>query len=236
MKNLIHYSTFLLIFLFISNSVYSQQDAKQKGLQSINENAVKAQLEFLASDWTEGRATGEKGAFLAADYLASMLQFMNVKAAGDQEMTNPTREEYFKGVRPQEYTSYFQNIYMSKNLESNTAMTIKLSNQELTFNEGSDFLVSSYPHATKITAEIVFVGYGFIDEENNYDDFKGVDVKNKIIIRMAGYPGHKDVSSKAYKTFHKNDRYFNYYLSRNKNKHALEQGAVGVIEISEENI
>ena len=238
MKNLRYYSTFLLCFLFISNAVYSQQGAIQKGLQSINEEAIKAQLEFLASDWTEGRATGEKGAFLAADYLASMLRFMNVNAAGDKEMTSPTREEYFKGIRPEEYTSYFQNIYMTKFLESSTRLTVKSTekNQEIVFKDGTDFYTNSIPYSTAVSAKVVFVGYGFVDEENNYNDFKGVNVKNKIIIRLAGYPGHNDVNSKAYKTFHKNDRYFKYYLSRNKNKYALEQGAIGVIEISEGNL
>jgi len=238
MKNLLYYSTFLLCFLFISNAVYSQQDAIEKGLQSINEEAVKAQLEFLASDWTEGRATGEKGAYLAADYLASMLRFMNVKAAGDKEMTNPTREQYFKGIRAQEYTSYFQNIYMTKFLESSSTLTVKSTekNQEIIFKDGIDFYTNSVPYSTTVSAEAVFVGYGFVDEENNYNDFKGVNVKNKIIIRLAGYPGHKDKNSRAYKTFHKNDRYFKYYLNRNKNKYALEQGAVGVIEISEANL
>lgn len=237
MKTSIQLLAFIFLFSLISNTVFSQQDAIQNGLQSINEDAVKAQLEFLASDWTEGRATGEKGAFLAADYLASMLQFMGINPAGDKEMTRPTREEYFKGIRPQEYTSYFQNIYMTKFLESKTLLTLKSSktSQELIFNEGTDFVAYSYPYHTHFSAEVVFVGYGFVDEENNYNDFKGVDVKNKMIIRLEGYPGHQDINSKAYETFHQNNRYFNYYLKRTKNKIALEQGAIGVIEVSEEN-
>ncbi len=225
-----------ICLLFFSNSLFAQDPSLQKGLDAIDKESVKAQLEFLASDWTEGRATGEKGAFLAADYLASMLQFINIKPAGDQEMTNPTREQYFKGMRPEQYTSYFQNIYMSKILESNTSLALKSTkkNNVITFKGGIDFYASSYPYNTAFSAEVVFVGYGFVDEENNYDDFKGVDVKNKIIIRLSGYPGHKDVNSKAYKKFHKNDRYFKYYLNRNKNKIALEKGAIGVIEVPEE--
>lgn len=76
-----------IAFLFFSvttYSVFSQTDAKQKGLEAITMESVKAQLEFLASNWTEGRATGTKGEFIAGDYLASMLQFNGIKPAGDK--------------------------------------------------------------------------------------------------------------------------------------------------------
>ena len=52
--------------LFITLSVYTQE-AKDKGLEAITERAVRGQLEFLASDWTEGRHTGRPGIYLAAD-------------------------------------------------------------------------------------------------------------------------------------------------------------------------
>ncbi|MEE4197521.1 MAG: M20/M25/M40 family metallo-hydrolase [Bacteroidales bacterium] len=225
-----------IVFSLLSLSIFSQNSAREKGLQAINEEAIKAQLEFLSSDWMEGRATGEKGAFLAADYLASMLQFMNISPAGDQETTNPSREQYFMGIRPEQYTSYFQNIYMTKLLESNTSLSLtdRQNNKTITFNDQTDFYVNTIPYNTSFSAEAVFVGYGFVDQENNYDDFKGVDVKNKIIIRLSGYPGHNHVNSKAYKKFHVNNRYFKYYLNRNKNKIALEKGAIGVIEVPEE--
>jgi hypothetical protein len=50
------------------------QTEVEKGLNAITIEAVKGQLEFLASDWTEGRAVGTKGEYIAADYIASMFQ------------------------------------------------------------------------------------------------------------------------------------------------------------------
>ena len=88
----------LLFFSATAFTVFSQTDAKQKGLDAITMESVKAQLEFLASNWTEGRATGTKGEFIAGDYLASMLQFSGVEPAGDKEWTRPTRGQRRSGV------------------------------------------------------------------------------------------------------------------------------------------
>ena len=46
-------------------------------------DAIRGQLEFLSSDWMEGRATGEKGSYLAADYIASMFRVFGLSPAGD---------------------------------------------------------------------------------------------------------------------------------------------------------
>jgi len=62
---------------------FAQVSPKDKGLQTITMDAIKGQLEFLSSDWTEGRATGTKGSFLAADYIASMFRVFGVAPAGD---------------------------------------------------------------------------------------------------------------------------------------------------------
>ena len=50
--------------LSISSALLSGQGKDEsftRGLNSINQSVLKAQLGFLASDWTEGRQTGEKG-------------------------------------------------------------------------------------------------------------------------------------------------------------------------------
>jgi hypothetical protein len=60
------FSIFTLSFITISLN-FGQVAPVEKGLQAITLDAIKAQLGFLASDWTEGRMAGEKGEFLSAD-------------------------------------------------------------------------------------------------------------------------------------------------------------------------
>ena len=222
---------FISLFLLAPIIVLSQETPLEKGLKAITKESAQAQLEFLASDWMEGRATGTKGEFLAADYLASMLKFMDVDPAGDKDITQPTREQRWSGIKAEEYTSYYQNIYMIKQLESNSSLSIIANDIEYTFTENVDYSLYGGNSSIKINADLVFVGYGYTSEETGYDDFKGIDVKNKIIIRLNGYPGHNDTSSPGYKKFHKNERYFEYYLNKNKDKIAKEKGALAIIDI-----
>ena len=87
--------------------VTGQTSPKEKGLQVIKKEVIQAQLEFLASDWTEGRATGEKGIYIAGDYVASMLKFSGIVPAGDPAPRRSRRGD--GGSQPPEYT-YFQNF------------------------------------------------------------------------------------------------------------------------------
>ncbi len=222
---------FISLFLLAPIIVLSQETPLEKGLKAITKESAQAQLEFLASDWMEGRATGTKGEFLAADYLASMLKFMDVDPAGDKDITQPTREQRWSGIKAEEYISYYQNIYMIKQLESNSSLSIIANDIEYTFTENVDYSLYGGNSSIKINADLVFVGYGYTSEETGYDDFKGIDVKNKIVIRLNGYPGHNDTSSPGYKKFHKNERYFEYYLNKNKDKIAKEKGALAIIDI-----
>lgn len=73
----------IILGLFCLRDSNAQVSPKEKGLQSITIDAIKGQLEFLSSDWMEGRATGERGAYLAADYIASMFRVFGAAPAGD---------------------------------------------------------------------------------------------------------------------------------------------------------
>jgi len=220
-----------LTFILFSNSIFGQNEAIQKGLDAINKESVQAQLEFLSSDWMEGRATGEKGEFMAADYLASMLQFMGISPAGDKGFTKLTRDQRRSGLKPEELTSYYQNIVMVKYIESSSQISMIANNSELTFQDNVDYSVSFFPNNISFTAPVVFVGYGFTDEKNGYDDFKGVDIKNKIVIILSGFPGYKDKDSEGYKKF-ASENGNDYTMERKKYEKAKKEGAMGIIMLT----
>ncbi|MBK6284110.1 MAG: hypothetical protein IPF54_16985 [Draconibacterium sp.] len=70
------------------------------GLNAITQDAVKGQLGFLASDWTEGRAVGTKGEYISGDYIASMFQVYGIKPFGDEEIIRLSRREMMAGLQP----------------------------------------------------------------------------------------------------------------------------------------
>jgi len=179
----------------------------------------------------EGRATGEKGEFMAADYLASMLQFMGIAPAGDKGFSKLTRDQRRSGLKPEELTSYYQNIVMVKYIESSSQISLITNNSELTFQYNVDYSISSFPNNISFTAPVVFVGYGFTDEKNGYDDFKGIDIKNKIIIILSGFPGYKDKDSEGYKKF-SSENGNDYTMERKKIEKVKKEGALGIIMLT----
>jgi hypothetical protein len=229
---------FILILCIIYLIVPVQaQDAKQKGLDAITHQAVKGQLEFLSSDWTEGRATGTQGAYMAADYIASLFKVYGLQPAGDMMSERPTRAERMAGKRPKSYRTYFQNFDLIETRagdqhEMSLTETSSGGTRTLNFAYRTDFSVQASGVSTEIEMPIVFVGYGLTDEENNYDDFKDVDVKNKIILRLSGYPGHEDKESKAYKTLSSEWGMGRWTLMRAKNDRASELGVAAIIEVN----
>jgi hypothetical protein len=78
---------------------------------------------------------------------------------------------------------------------------------------------------------VIFAGYGFSDEESGYDDFKGVDVKGKIILILSGYPGQNDTTSKAYNAFKPADSRSNWMSQRARNEKISKLGVAGIIEM-----
>lgn len=212
---------FIILVSVLSLSTRAQ-DPVDKGLSMINQEALKAQLGFLASDWTEGRETGEKGAFMSADYIASMLRLFGAEPAGD--IIN-AYDPSSGSVRPEQ--SYFQSFTLHKS-SAGDKQQLALKRKEngmvriISFEYMSDFrLTPSYPGGTT-EAGIVFAGYGYIDDENNYNDFKGKDVRGKFILRLSGLPGDKEPSDDAYSA---------YRLQREKDRIAAELGVAGIIEV-----
>ncbi|MFP4487979.1 MAG: M20/M25/M40 family metallo-hydrolase [Bacteroidales bacterium] len=212
----------VIIFISVLSLNIRAQEPVDKGLSMINQNALKAQLGFLASDWTEGRETGEKGEFMSADYIASMLRLFGAEPAGD--IINAYDPSAGSMRQKQSYFQSFTLLKSSAGDKQHLALKRKENGtiRTISFEYMSDFrLTPVYPGGTT-EAGVVFVGYGYIDDENNYNDFKGKNVKGKFILRLSGLPGESEVSADAYSA---------YRLRREKDRIATELGVAGIIEV-----
>ncbi len=225
----------IMVLSLISGSIsLGQVSPKDKGLQAITMEAIKGQLEFLASDWTEGRATGEKGFYLASDYVASMFKVFGAAPAGDAAMGGGFRMSRNPSGPPAiREKSYFQNFTLIENIPgSSSSLTIKKNGREFIFDEGVDFTLGRAAMSTKFEAPVVFVGYGFVDKANGIDDFAGVDVKGKIILRLSGFPGAADITSPVYKKLIGDNPRAQFDMTRKKNDALINLGVAGVIDIT----
>lgn len=230
--------TTIFLTLVISFSAMGQAGQKEKGLEAITVDAVRGQLEFLSSDWMEGRATGEKGSFLAADYVASMFRVFGAAPGGDVSSGSTiyvviTSSATPLPPRPAPQKSYFQNFTLIEGLPSEgSTFTIKKSGQEYTFREGIDFSIRRADMDTKFEAPVVFVGYGMQDKANGIDDFAGVDVKGKVVIRLSGFPGYSDNTSPMYKKLVGDNMRAQSEIQRNKSTLLAGMGVLGVIDLT----
>jgi len=211
-----------------------QTSPKDKGLQVITMDAIKGQLEFLASDWMEGRATGEKGEYLAQSYVASMFRVFGIAPAGDAGMAGGFRAGGMpSGPRQAPSKSYFQNFTLIESQPGGSSvMTIKKGGRDYTFEENVDFTVSRAALSTKFDAPLVFVGYGLVDKANGIDDFAGIDIKGKLVVRLPGFPGSSDNTSPMYKKLVGDNPRSAFEISRKKNETLTNLGAAGVIDIT----
>ena len=142
---------------------------------------IRAHVKFLASDLLEGRGVGARGGDLATEYLAAQLALAGAKPAGDVDDGRPT---------------YFQNLTLvGVEPQPSTQLSASISDgKTISYRWLDDFVgvTNSQKPQTSFDAEAVFVGHGIVAPEYQWDDYKGVDVRGKVVVLFTGEPPSND--------------------------------------------
>jgi Zn-dependent M28 family amino/carboxypeptidase len=151
--------------------------ALTEALQGIDAGRISAHVRFLADDALEGRGPGVRGGDIAAKYIASQFAQYGLKPAGDNG--GYFQNVDFVGVLTQPATSF------ALQPASGNAVQLKLRD---------DFVVNDQAQGetADIDAPVVFVGYGIEAPEYQWDDYKGVDVKGKVVLIIVNQPPSTD--------------------------------------------
>ena len=167
---------------------------------------IKSHLRFLSDDLLEGRDTGARGHEIASLYIAAEFEKYGLTPAGD----NGT---YMQRVN-------FVQAYMD---QSSIKLSITGSQGDLTLSYPKHFLTYPDPlkETTLMTGKLVFVGYGIVAPELQHNDYQDMDVKGKIVVTLSGKPKSFPSEEGAH-----------FGSSREKLRHASDNGAVGFISIS----
>jgi Zn-dependent M28 family amino/carboxypeptidase len=146
-------------------------------MRGIDAERIRAHVKFLADDLLEGRAPGTRGGELAAKYIEAQFAQLGLKPAGDNG-------------------SYLQNVDFVgvKTLPATTASLQPRNGAEMKLKLVDDFVTNNQTQTASvdIDAPVVFVGYGIDAPEYHWDDFKGVDVKGKVVLVIVNEPPSKD--------------------------------------------
>jgi len=146
-------------------------------MQSIDAERIRAHVRFLSDDLLEGRGTGARGGDIAAKYIAAQFALDGLKPAGDDG--GYLQRVDFTGVQTLPATT------SSLQPEHGKAVDLRL---------GDDYVIGNQTQTASvdIDAPIVFVGYGIEAPEYRWNDFKGVDVKGKVVLVIVNEPPSKD--------------------------------------------
>jgi hypothetical protein len=209
---------FFLLFLVWTAALFSQKDT------TISKSDFSGTLAFLASDWMEGREAGARGGFIAADYIASMMENYCLRPYGDNETS--------KNINKRSYFQDFEVIrYKTENATLSLISKTAFSKFEFQLIPKIDFEAETGPNSMVAEAPLVFAGYGIIAPDFGYDDYKKLDVKGCIVAVLKGFPGHADTTSAGWKKFGKSYEDSDI-LKTSKLKTAEKLGAIAVFEIS----
>ncbi len=179
-------------------------------MKGIDPEHIRAHVRFLSHDLLEGRGTGQRGGDIAAEYIATQFALYGLKPAGDNG-------------------TYLQKVPMV-GLETQPATTFSLvpnSGEVMSLKRFDDYVATdnSQNAESVVDAPLVYVGYGITAPEYQWDDYKGTDVKGKVLLMLVNEPPSDDVK------FFKGKALTYYGRWTYKFEEAARHGAVGVILI-----
>ncbi len=138
----------------------------------VQEAPLRAHLAFLSSDLLEGRGTGQRGGDLTVAYLENQAMAL--------------------GLKPANGSSYRQLVKIAGVKTDAAASNLRLdvNGTALPASFGKDWVYApgDAQAAHSFNADLVFVGYGISAAEEGWDDYKGQDVKGKVIVMMVNDP------------------------------------------------
>jgi Zn-dependent M28 family amino/carboxypeptidase len=179
-------------------------------MASVDPEKIRAQVKFLASDLLEGRGTGARGGDIAAEYIATQFALYGLQPAGDNG-------------------SYLQKVAMLgiATQDDSTFALVPDKGAPMNLRNRVDFVAMDETTKTvaDVDAPIVWIGYGIDAPEFNWNDYKDIDVKGKVLLMMVNEPPSDDPKYFGGKALTYYGRWTYKY------EQAARMGAAGVILI-----
>lgn len=185
----------------------------EAAVDTITAEDFAAHVKVLASDEFEGRAPGGEGERNTVDYL--------------------TAEFRAAGLQPANGDSYLQGVpLVSITAEEVTPLAIGDGEETLTFRYQEDMMVwtKRYVEAESLAdSDMVFVGYGIVAPEYDWNDYEGLDVEGKTVVILVNDPGFATGDPELF-----NGNAMTYYGRWTyKYEEAARQGAAGALIVHE---
>jgi Zn-dependent M28 family amino/carboxypeptidase len=216
----------VFLVLFISSSLIAQTTAAQSAaahlpgtaiaaMQKIDPLRIRQHVRFLSHDLLEGRGTGQRGGDIAAEYIATQFALAGLKPAGE----NGT---YMQKVPMVGITTLPETTFSLVPARGD-ARNLKPLDEYVAYDQ-------TQQEKSEVDADIVYVGYGIEAPEYQWDDYKGTDVRGKVLLMLVNEPDSNDPK------FFKGRALTYFGRWTYKYEEAARKGAVGVILIHKEDM
>jgi Zn-dependent M28 family amino/carboxypeptidase len=162
-----------LVFVFVACSPLTRAAEAPPPLSA---ERIKADVVYLASDRLEGRAPGTRGEELTTEFLANEFKKAGLKPLGARG-------------------GYLQPVPLVRIMTSpKSTLRATKGDQTLDFVCGDDFAGTSQTQTEleEFDGEAIFVGHGITAPEFDWDDYRGIDVKGKIVVLFTNEPPSND--------------------------------------------
>lgn len=179
-------------------------------MHSISSHDLLEQVRELCSEKYGGRLTGSPGYNAAARWVSGRLKEMGIKPGGD----NHTYLQCF----PNPYTRVFEGSRAVLHLPVERDQTILKP-----YIYEKDYIPGSTSGSGEVTAEVVYVGYGISAPELGFDEYRGVDVRGKIVLMEPEVPVSPEREPETFKKWRP------YSFHRYKVQNARDHGAAGML-------
>ncbi|MFQ5701268.1 MAG: M28 family peptidase, partial [Acidobacteriota bacterium] len=183
----------------------------EAAMNTISSGRIRVHLRFLASDLLEGRGTGERGAQIAAEYIAAQFQ-LSALWPGGAGNSYKQRVPLVGGETLPETTLSFEGG------EGAVGPPLRMLDDYVVWTDTQQPTVDS-------TGEMIFVGYGVEAPEYGWDDYKGQDVTGKVLVMLVNDPPSADPSVFGGKALTYYGRWTYKY------EEAARRGAIGALLI-----
>lgn len=182
--------------------------AAYAALETISPDHIRWHVRYLSHDLLEGRGTGQRGGEIAAEYIATQFAEYGLKPAGD-------------------HGTYMQKVPLVgvTTLPDTTFALIPKRGETMNLKPLDEYVAydQTQQPQSDVNADIVYVGYGIEAPEYNWDDYKGMDVRGKVLLMLVNQPPSDDPKFFKGKTL-------TYYGRWNyKFEEAARKGAAGVL-------
>ncbi len=191
----------------------SEAARQQSALRTITAADLARHIQVLASDEFEGRLPATPGETKTTDYLREQFAAM--------------------GLEPANGDSWFQEVpLVSITADSDMELSIRRRGRIRQFAYGDEFMAWTkrvVPGVELEDSELVFVGYGVVAPEYEWDDYEGLNVEGKTAVMLVNDPGYATGDPDLF-----NGHAMTYYGRWTyKYEEAARQGAAGALIVHE---